>query len=1182
MADLSGYNWNSDPRENLLSPSVPESPDGDASVLGDLALAIPRGVAGAVQDAYGLVDTVAFDALPDWEENPFGESETVVGGLAEGVVNFATGFIPIVGQVGKIGKLGKFGKYAVAGAITDFTVFDGNEQRLSNLLRDYAGLEDPVTEFLAADENDPEIVGRLKNALEGLGVGSVVDLLAMSLRGVKKYRSKVALGVDKETAAKEAAQEIKAEEFQAAYEASQAPPVADIPSAKEVTEEVVEEPVATVIDRDAQLRGLGIDPATITPESIDAGVRKRLADFERAELDPSVNPRTVDAGTLAIAELSEKGLNLRDVRTDQDAALLARAVESTLPPLKSVTMETLQAQAKAYADDVGVDAGKLLLDMGGLGQDIAAGVRRLTAARAVYGTMMDQTVKLINEMRAKGGTDEVRAELVERVKALTTLQRSLHIARSEFGRGLGSLGHTLNAQILSPDLAQRLISETGGPENLDKMLSSLADAYTLSGSGAASAILKQSVGKKAWNVSYEMWIQGILSNPRTAVVSGTSAATATLYRPFEMLMGGGLRALVGGGGGGIHSALSQFRNLKEALPDAWKASKSSWLTEQNRLAGGGLVDVDRRAITAENLGVKDTAYAGIVDTVGRFVRTPGRILSAQDEGFGTLTYRAIVKERLETERLAEYVAKGLPVEQALAAAAADLDRMVIDGMAYSRTALYQEGFAKAKAVNPSGNATTWKIAAKQYADETYDPRLGKLAKEALETVQRDVTLTTPLSQHADNPLVSTAARVQALVEAHPTLKLFAPFIRTPTNIAVWAGQRADISGVAKLAAAKVFPPYAPKLSQAKNRLVQDMLSNDESRKAAAYGRLMTGAAAFAGVTALAENGQITGRGPKDPNLRKILEASGWQPYSVKIGGTWHSYARIDPLATLLGTVADAYEWSKWAPEEDRGEAATLGWGVVVGLANNVTNKTYFTGLMRLTEVLSDPANAAEKTGRSYAASAVPNILASLVPALGDDFLRETRTMSDAMLRKIPGYSDEVAPRRNLLGEPVAWNRVLGDDIGGDFASVFSPVATSAVSDDLIWKELSSLERAFEPPRRMRNGMDLTTFRKRDGQDAYDRWQELSGTTTIRGIKLRDALRKLIKSPDYKKLPAESSWEAQSPRVYEIKNVLETYRAAAFQRVLQEYPELAAEDRRIYLTRRDLKRGVDRRNPLEQR
>lgn len=1187
MAKALGYNWTADPRTYLNRDETNAPPDESASILGDLALAVPRGIVGAVQGVYGAADLLTFDALPDWEKNPLGESETAAGGLVEGITQFAAGFVPILGQVGKIGKLGRFGKYAVAGAVTDFTVFDGHEARLSNLLRDHAGLENPITDFLAADDSDPEIVGRLKNALEGLGVGSFVDVLAMSLRGIKRYRQKVAQGMDKAEAAREAAQEIKAEEFQLpegkveaeSFTSAQASETS-LPSPQKVEDAKVEDAKVKAVKVEDTLRNLGIDPAKITPEALQADISRRAKMFAEAGISPAVNPRNLTTAELAITELDAKGLNLRDVRTAEDAALLGRGIEAILPPLRTVTIEELHTEAKATADLFASKPDELLASMKNLGDDITAGVRRLQVARAVYEQQLKSFGDVAVDFYKAGRPDEMRADLLLRAKTLAELQRSLHVTRSEFGRGLGSLRHSLGSSILDPALQRKLVDEAGGADKADDFIKAVLDANAQSGPAAASAIIKNTVGRKTWNVLYEVWHQGILSHPRTSVVSGTSAAVATIYRPIEMLLAGAARRAVGADpkGEAISAAIGQVVNLKEMVPAAWKAAKSSWLNEENRLASAGLAE-NNRSISAKNLGLENHPYASIVDSVGRIVRTPGRILSAQDEGFGTLSYRAIVKERLESAKLAEYRAKGLPDEQALAAAQDELDKMIVNGQAYSRKALYEDGYAKARASMPEATANEWSSAAAQYVKDNFDKRLGSLAEQTLKDIQRDITLTHPLDTRSSNALISSAARIQQLVNAHPVLKPFLPFIRTPTNIAVWAGQRFDVVGVAKLLAIERFPEYAKNLNIEKHRYLQDMLSGDQVRQAQATGRLFTGVGISVAVTTMAANNQITGRGPKDPNLRKLLEAGGWQPYSIKIGDRYYSYSRIDPLATLFGTFADMYEWSRWAPEESRGEATTLGWGLAIGIANNVTNKTYFTGLMRLTEVLSDPAGAAEKTARSYAGSVVPNFMAALVPSLGgDDYLREMRTMTDAMLRKVPGFSDSVAPRRNLLGEPVSWNRVLGDDVGGDYAAIFSPISMSAVSDDTIWNELASLEKAFEPPRRFRNGMDLTTFSNGKGQDAYDRWQELSGTIRIRGVTMKDSLRKLIRSKDYQRLPAESSLEAQSPRVSEIKSVLEQYRSVAYQQVLKEYKELAAEDRRIFLLRKDLKRGVDRRIP----
>lgn len=166
--------------------------DDDVSVVKDLALAVPRGIEGAVQGVYGLADFVTFDALPDYDERLLGRSETMAGGFVEGATNFMTGFVPIAGQLGKVGQAGRLAKAVKAakgtrkakdlkkayrrsraltnigaGAITDFTVFDAHEQRLSDFIQDTA-LANPVSEFLASDPNDNEIIGRLKNTIEGL------------------------------------------------------------------------------------------------------------------------------------------------------------------------------------------------------------------------------------------------------------------------------------------------------------------------------------------------------------------------------------------------------------------------------------------------------------------------------------------------------------------------------------------------------------------------------------------------------------------------------------------------------------------------------------------------------------------------------------------------------------------------------------------------------------------------------------------------------------------------------------------------------------------------------------------------------------------------------------------------------------------------------------------------------
>ncbi|WP_143540455.1 hypothetical protein [Rhodovulum sulfidophilum] len=107
------------------------------------------------------------------------------GQMTEGVTQFLVGFIPAVRAVRLVGAVrvvGSTGTYMAAGAIADATVFDPHEQRLANLVQRYPKLRNPITEYLASDPGDSAAEGRLKNALEGLLFGAVLDRFVAGLR----------------------------------------------------------------------------------------------------------------------------------------------------------------------------------------------------------------------------------------------------------------------------------------------------------------------------------------------------------------------------------------------------------------------------------------------------------------------------------------------------------------------------------------------------------------------------------------------------------------------------------------------------------------------------------------------------------------------------------------------------------------------------------------------------------------------------------------------------------------------------------------------------------------------------------------------------------------------------------------------------------------------------------------
>ena len=139
-----------DPEYSHLN--TPQEIEDDSSFIGDVFQGIGAGIEGFGRSIVGLADVVAFDAIPDsWSEDRLiDRPEGVVGGLASGIVQFGLGFVPGLGVAGLAGRglaaanLLKQGTTAmkvtkgfVAGGVSDFVSFDGQEKRLSNLMTQF-------------------------------------------------------------------------------------------------------------------------------------------------------------------------------------------------------------------------------------------------------------------------------------------------------------------------------------------------------------------------------------------------------------------------------------------------------------------------------------------------------------------------------------------------------------------------------------------------------------------------------------------------------------------------------------------------------------------------------------------------------------------------------------------------------------------------------------------------------------------------------------------------------------------------------------------------------------------------------------------------------------------------------------------------------------------------------------
>jgi hypothetical protein len=210
------------------------------SQVGDIFQGVAYGAAESGRSLYGLADWALGDSLPDWDTPTFDAPKTLAGSLVGGIAQFA---VPYAGMAGVLAGVARFSKatsqtgqivgwlrgansgagaskalnavargdtvlgmsraavfgQAVAretakGGIIDFLAFEGGGERLSNILEDHPATRNAVTEWLASDEDDAEIVGRAKNVLEGALVGSVFDAVAILVKGVRAGRKVKAVG----------------------------------------------------------------------------------------------------------------------------------------------------------------------------------------------------------------------------------------------------------------------------------------------------------------------------------------------------------------------------------------------------------------------------------------------------------------------------------------------------------------------------------------------------------------------------------------------------------------------------------------------------------------------------------------------------------------------------------------------------------------------------------------------------------------------------------------------------------------------------------------------------------------------------------------------------------------------------------------------------------------------------
>lgn len=333
-----------------------------------------------------------------------------------------------------------------------------------------------------------------------------------------------------------------------------------------------------------------------------------------------------------------------------------------------------------------------------------------------------------------------------------------------------------------------------------------------------------------------------------------------------------------------------------------------------------------------------------------------------------------------------------------------------------------------------------------------------------------------------NPLGPAGNKILGIGRDIPAFRVVAPFIRTPVNIFKFAAQRS---------------PLAPLFKEVRQNLkgANGAIERDKQLARIGVGSAVSGAVAYEAL-----QGHITGGGPADPRERAVLYANGWQPYSVKVGDSYYSYGRLEPMGMLFGVAADFVELQKVMSRDDEQNIAAL---IMGSVQKNLVSKTWLRGLSDLIEAWNDPDRYGAAYVQGLAGSIVPTGLAQ-VARVNDPFLRDARTALDAIKNRVPGYKETLPVKRGVFGEPIELQGALGPNI-------ISPIYQSAAGNDPVIAEMIRLQVAPSRPSRDIRGVELTP-------EEYDTLQMASGRAA------KQALTNIVNDPQWASIPDEDKKE----------------------------------------------------------
>lgn len=267
-------------------------------------------------------------------------------------------------------------------------------------------------------------------------------------------------------------------------------------------------------------------------------------------------------------------------------------------------------------------------------------------------------------------------------------------------------------------------------------------------------------------------------------------------------------------------------------------------------------------------------------------------------------------------------------------------------------------------------------------------------------------------------------------EIVPVARINIPFVNTISNLTQRGLERTPGLGLG-------LEAYR-KMSKQKNLPVEEVIANQ-----------IEGASIALYMLYKADRGEVTGMAPRDSAEKDAFYRQGKIPWGIKVGNTWVSYRRIEPINTPLASTAIAYDAIKNSDDEDT--ATEIFGRVASSWVDNFLDSSYLNGVTNLL----DRYGRRKGTIQRLAASFVPysSFGRSINRAIevgieGSTKVRDTSSFLGAFTQVIPGTYNMTVPRLNVWGEEI--------ELPGGVFRQWLPYKISEGTTDAVELELEKL------------------------------------------------------------------------------------------------------------------------------